>query len=88
MQTITAAACRRVIDRQVQVVPPQEPLEGTASFFMPSFFPGDPVSFQAGRDHRLGLYRLLIKAGAFAALRIKTVRTDGNEMLSFRVCLL
>src|SRR5690349_2218703 len=85
MQTIPAATGRRVIDRKVQVVPPQEPLKGTAGFLMPSFFSGGSVCFQAGRDHSLGLHGLLIKAGSFAALRIKTIRADGNEMLSFCV---
>jgi hypothetical protein len=85
MQTIAAAACRRVIHREVQVVPPQEPLEGTAGFLVPSFFSGDPVGFQAGRDHGLCFHRLLIKAGTFASLRVKTIGADGNEMLSFHI---
>ena len=88
MQAIAAAACGRVIHREVQVVPPQKPLEGTAGFRMPSFFPGDKVGFQTGRDHRLRFHRLLVEAGPFASLRIKPVRADGNEMLTLRVRVL
>src|SRR6187397_1902379 len=88
MQTITAATCRGIVDWQVQVVSPQKPFEGTAGFLVPSFFSGSLVSFQTGRDHGMWFDRLLIKAGPFASLRIKTVRTDGDEMLSLCVCML
>ena len=68
MQTIAASAGRRVVDREVQVVAAEKPLEGAAGFPVPAFFSGDPVGFQAGRDHCLRLHWLLIEAGAFAAL--------------------
>ncbi len=85
MQTIAAAACRWVVDREVQVVASEKPLKGAAGFLVPAFFSGDPVGFQAGRDHRLRLHRLLIEAGAFAALLIKAIGADGDKMLSFRI---
>src|SRR5512134_2573155 len=88
MQAIAAAARRWIIHREVQIVPPQEPLERTAGFLMPSFFSGDPVSFEASRDHRLCFHRLLIKAGTFASPRIKTIRADWNEMLPFSIRVL
>lgn len=80
MQTITAAAARGVVEREMQVVPPQKPLEGSAGFLLPVFFSGEVVSLQTGRDHRLGLHRLLVEAGPFTALLVKTVGADGNEM--------
>src|SRR5512142_2309555 len=80
MQAIAAAAGRWVVDREMQVVAAEEPLEGAASFLVPAFFSGDPLSLQAGRDHRLRLHRLLIEAGPFAALRIKTVGANGDKV--------
>ena len=80
MQTIATTARRRVVYRQVQVVPSKKPLEGTAGFLMPDFFPGDPIRFEAGRDHRLCLHGLLIEAGAFAAALIKTIGANGDKM--------
>ncbi len=88
MQTIAAAASRWVIDREVQVVAAEKPLEGAAGFLVPAFFSGDTVGFQAGRDHRLRLHRLLIEAGPLAALWIKTVGANGHKMFSFRIGLL
>lgn len=80
MQTIAAAACRGVVYREVQVVAPQKPLEGAAGFRVPAFLSGQTVCLQAGRDHGLRLHRLLVKAGPFAALLVKTVGADGDKM--------
>jgi hypothetical protein len=66
MQAITTAACRRVVHREVQVVAPEKPLEGAAGLCVPPFFPGDPISCKAGRDHPLRFYGLLVETGAFA----------------------
>jgi len=85
MQTIAASTCRGVIDREVQVVTTEKPLEGAPGFIMPAFFPGDAIRLQAGRDHRLRLNRLLIETGAFAAFLIKTVGANGDKMPS--VCI-
>lgn len=72
----------------MQIVASEEPFEGASGFYVPAFFPGDSMGFKAGRDHRLRLYRLLIEAGALAALLMKTVGADGNEMPSFCIRVL
>jgi len=85
MQAIATATRRRVVHRQVQVVSPEKPLECAPGFFTPAFFPSDSISCEAGRNHRLRFYGLLVETGAFAALWIKPIGADGDEMLSFRV---
>jgi len=80
MQTIAAAAGSGVVHREMQVVSPQKPLEGAAGFLLPEFVSGEMMCFQTGRDHGLGLHRLLVEAGTFTTLLIKMVGTDGNEM--------
>ena len=88
MQTIAAAACRRIVYRKVQVVSPEKPLECAAGFYMPAFFPSDMICCKAGRYHRLRFYGLLVETGAFATLWIKPIGANWNEMLSFCVRVL
>src|ERR1051325_1352356 len=64
----------------MQVVSPQEPLEGATGFFLPIIISSERVCFQTGSHHGLRFDRLLIEAGAFAALLIKTIGTNGNKM--------
>lgn len=78
MEAIAAAPGRWIIDWKVQVVTAEEPLECTPGFFTPKPVGGNPIGDQAGRYHCLGLDRLLIEARPLAALRIKTVGTDGD----------
>jgi hypothetical protein len=85
MQTISTTTCRRVIYREVQVISPEKPFEGTAGFLGPLFVPGDTVCLETGRNHRLRFNGLLVEAGAFATLWIKPVGANGNEMLS--ICI-
>jgi len=82
MQTIPAASGNRVIERHVQVIPPQEPFKDAVCTIAPLPIAGHPVGFQAGRDRRLGLDRLLIEAGPLLAPRVETIRADWNEMPS------
>src|SRR5512143_3392182 len=80
MQPVPTTAGRRVVDGEIEIVAPDEPIEGPAGLLVPSFVPRDPIGFKAGGDHRLGLHRLLIEPGALAAAPIKAVRSDGDEM--------
>ena len=88
MQTIAAATGSCVVQGQVQIVAPQEPFEGAARLLSPILLARQAVGFQAGRHHPLGFHRLLVEAGAFAALRIKTVGADRYEVPAVRLRVL
>src|SRR3990172_5475746 len=80
MQTVSTTACHRVVDRKVQVITPEEPLEGTSGFLAPALVSCDPGCFEAGGYHGLSLHRLLIEPGTLTALLIKAVGSDGDKM--------
>ena len=50
MQAVAASASYRIIDRQVQIVASEEPVEGAACFIVPAFVSRDSVSFEAGLE--------------------------------------
>ena len=88
MQSVSATAGGRIVDRQVEIVAPEEPVEGTARFFVPTLVCRDPVRFETSRYHGLSLNRLLIEPGTRTATLIKTVGADGHEMAPSLVSVL
>ena len=85
MEAVPATSRRRVVNGQVQVVAPEEPLEGAAGLLAPAFVSGTPVGFEAGGGHGLRLDRLLIEPGPFTAALIKAIGADGDKMTPSRV---
>lgn len=88
MQAITAAACCRVVDREVQVVSPEKPFKGKTGFPVPAFLPSNTERLQTGRDHPLCLHRLLVEPRAFTIHGIKPIGADGDKMTASRLRLL
>ncbi len=88
MQTVAAPAGGRIVQRQAQIVAPEEPLEGASGFFAPAGVVCAAVGFEAGGDRGLRFNRLLIEAGAFAAALIKAVGADRDKMPFIRVRVL
>ena len=80
MQTISTTTRSWIIDREVQIVVAEEPVEGAARFFVPALVCRDPVRFETSGYHGLSLNRLLIEPGTHAATPIKTVGADRDEM--------
>src|SRR5689334_13201125 len=80
VQTVATTAGRRIVNRTVQIVAPEEPLEDAPRLLAPAIIAGDPLRLQAGGNHRLSLHGLLVEACAGAAAPIKPIGPDGNEM--------
>src|ERR1700704_3555282 len=76
MQAVPAPASDRVIERQLQIIIAQKPVERRPGFAAPATVTGNPVRLQARRDSAGGFDRLLIEASLFATLPIKALRPD------------
>src|SRR5690242_18470161 len=83
-QGIPAASGGRIVERLAKVVAPQKPLEATARTCLPEGIAGDTVGLEAGGKRRVRFQRLLVEAGALAALRPETVTSDGREVSALR----
>src|SRR6266568_735439 len=81
MQDVSTTTSSRIVNREIQIVAPAEPIEGATGFNAPAFVLGDSVCFEAGRHRGLNLYRLLIETRTFAVLLIETVRAYGYKMM-------
>ena len=80
MQAVPATACDGIVEGKLQIVVPQEPVEGRPCITAPAVVASDPVSLEACRYRSGGLNRLLIEAGFVAPLVIKALRSDRYEI--------
>ena len=80
MQAVIATAGRRIVQRLVEVVAAEEPLEGTPGLIEPEAIIGRLEGFDAGRYRGLRLDRLLVETGPRAAATIEPVRADRHEV--------
>src|SRR6476620_5678608 len=81
MQAVTTTTSGRIVNGQIQIIAPAEPVESATGFDAPAFVLGDSVGFEAGGHRGLGLDRLLIETRTLTVLLIKTVRADGHKMM-------
>src|SRR6266508_4698212 len=84
MQSVTTSSRAGIVERFAEVVPTKEPLETPSRRALPVFLMRESKSLQTGRNGRIGLYWLLIKARAFATALPKTVGANRREMSGFR----
>ena len=73
MQTISAAAGRRIVKCDLQIVVSQKPVERGPRFLAPAAFACSPIGLQARRDHGTGFDRLLIESRLFRFLGIEAL---------------
>src|ERR1700746_418048 len=80
MQAIAATARDGIIKRELQVVVSKEPVESRPSFFAPAVVTSYEVRLQTS-GNRAGRFNwLLIEAGPFITLAVKSMRTDGHKV--------
>src|SRR5882724_13328191 len=84
MQAIPTTTRRRVVERQVQVVAAQKPIEGSFRLLMPELFARHAISFEAGRDRRLGFDGLLVETRPLAAAGVDLARSNRHKMTRLR----
>ena len=79
-QAVAASSRSIVIERNVQIISTQEPVEAAPGRLSPFLFAGDSVGLYTGFDHVFNLLRLLIESGPLAISRKPPVVTNGHEM--------
>src|ERR1700722_5305108 len=90
MQPISAAAGDGVIQRDLQVIVTEEPVEPIPGLFAPTVVTCDSVGDKTRGHRACSLNRLLIEAGSLSILMIEALRTYWYEvvvcfaMLNFR----
>src|SRR5204863_5364161 len=80
MQTVSTSAGRVIVERDLQVVVSQEPIEGGPGLFPPTTFSGSAISLQASRHDGTCFDRLLIEARFFRFPRIEAMLPDRHKM--------
>src|SRR5690242_6142642 len=80
MQDIAATTRCRVIESDLQIVIPKEPVECRPRFLPPMAFPRGAVRLQACTDDCASFNWLLIEARCSRFLRVKALRTDRHKM--------
>src|SRR5205807_8386777 len=80
MQAVSATPGSRIVERNLKIVVPQEPIKSGPSSFTPAPLPCGAISLQARRDDRAGLHRLLVEAGLLGCHGIEALRSDRHEM--------
>src|ERR1700674_1142477 len=80
MQAVAATAGARIVESNLQVIVPEEAVEGGPRLFPPAALSRGTISLQACRDGRASFHGLLVKARLFGCLGIEAVRTDRHEM--------
>src|ERR1700722_14870170 len=76
MQAVAAAAGDGIIERKLQIVVAEEPVEGRPGFVAPAAVSSNAVCLQARRNRTGSFKRLLIEAGLLATLAIETLRSN------------
>ena len=84
MQAVAAAAGARIVEREAQIIPTEEPLERAPRFRDPERVARCLIRFDAGGNRDLGFDGLLIKDRAFLAAWKESVRADGPESAGWR----
>src|SRR5690348_5629679 len=80
MQTILASARGGIVERNLQVVISEKPIERSPRLFPPATFSRCAIGLQGCCNDRAGFDGLLVEASLFRFLRIETVRSDGYEV--------
>ena len=73
MQAVSTSAGRVIVERDLQVVISQEPIEGGPRLFPPAAFSRSAISLQASRYDGTSFDRLLIEARLFRFPRIEAM---------------
>src|SRR5512140_2073688 len=63
MKTIATSAGSRVIDREIQVIAPEEPFKSPLGFLAPTIILRNSIGLETGRHHSLTLHGLLVEEG-------------------------
>src|SRR5260370_22908585 len=87
MQTVSTSARRAIVERDLQVVISQEPIEGGPRLFPPTAFSRSAISLQASRHHGTSFDRLLIEARLFRFPRIEAMLPDRPKMTFYFAAL-
>src|SRR5205823_10883781 len=69
-----------IVERNLQVVIFQKPIEGSPRFFPPASLSRCKIGLQTCGNYCAGFDRLLIEASLFCFLRVEAVRSDGYEV--------
>jgi hypothetical protein len=80
MQRVATSTGGRIIERLPKIVASQKPLKAAARRTVPSRVSSQRIGFQTCGDRRVGLQRLLIKAGVRATASPESVTANGREM--------
>src|SRR5947208_12990403 len=80
MQAVSASPRVGIVERNLQVVISQKPIEGSPRFFPPASLSRCKIGLQTCGNYCAGFDRLLIEASLFCFLRVEAVRSDGYEV--------
>lgn len=80
MEAIAAAAGGKIIERETEVVTPEEPLEGAPRLVRPPRILRRAEGLMAGGDHGLHLDGLLVEIRAGTVFHVEAIAADGAEM--------
>src|SRR5580658_6308269 len=80
MKAIAAATGDGIVKRKLEIIVAKEPVESRPGFSAPALITRYTVGLQARGYGAGSLKRLLIEAGLFTALAIKTLRSDRHEV--------
>src|SRR5580698_5575956 len=81
MEAVSATARPCVVNRRVQIVFAEKPLEDLVGFFQPATLLRQPVDLKTGRDRCACLQWLLIEARLLASFNKESVGPDRHEYL-------
>ena len=87
MEPVSASARGCIVERYLQVVLAQEPLENTIGFFAPVFFVRQPVCLKASGDRGAGFDWLLIEAGSLRTLGECSTGANGHKNVAVTAVL-
>src|SRR5579884_1633148 len=88
MKTISTASAAGIVQRGLQVVIPEEPIEGRPCLSQPTVICRGTIGFQTSRDGCASFDRLLIKASLVARLTVETERANRNKVAVHAATLL
>ena len=80
LKSIVTTAGTGIVYGEIEVVAAEKPFKRPLSLGVPLVVAGEVVGFDAGRDHGMGLDRLLVKPGPGLAPGIVTIGADGHKM--------
>ena len=80
MQAVSASTGVGIVERNLQVVISQKPIESTPRIFPPASPSRCKIGLQTCGNYCAGFDRLLVEASLFRVLRVEAVRSDGYEV--------